>query len=110
MRSRRASGASKVSLGCALTALLEVSHPWGASKRWKGTKRYETVGIHSVVGGMWSLWLIGVQVAPKGEEGTFVAAGAANTDGEVVGRFHNKMDNLKKKRKKVPLMSGEVRF
>ncbi|KAI8110698.1 hypothetical protein M9435_002372 [Picochlorum sp. BPE23] len=46
-------------------------------------------------------------VAPRGVEGTFVAAGAANGNGEVVGRFHDKMDNLKKKRKKVPLMSGE---
>lgn len=67
--------------------------------------------IHAVVVGcMWSSWRTGVQVAPRGVEGTFVAAGAANGNGEVVGRFHDKMDNLKKKRKKVPLMSGEVRF
>lgn len=50
-----------------------------------------------------------MQVAPRGVEGSFVAAGATNGNGEVVGRFHDKMDNLKKKRKKLPLMSGEVR-
>lgn len=51
-----------------------------------------------------------MQVAPTGEQGTFVAAaGAEPQNEEVVGRFHDKMDNLKKKRRKVPLMSGEVR-